>query len=73
MHADVAARLAAIGPYTTEPGEEHEGHEFRYVWERLPELRCGWADFDLIFCVPANSDRAPEDESLQLASRPRPP
>ncbi len=66
MEEDVAARLAAIGPYTTELGEEDWAHEFRYVWERLPELRCGWADFDLIFCVPADSDRVPDERMFEL-------
>jgi hypothetical protein len=66
MRADVAARLAAIGPYTTEQGEGHWAREFNYVWERLPELRCGWADFDLVFSVPSDSDHVPDEKMFEL-------
>jgi hypothetical protein len=63
MRVDVATRLAAIGPYTTEQGQDRD---FNYVWERLPELRCAWCDFDLVFCVPANSDRLPDERMFEL-------
>lgn len=66
MRPDVAARLAAIGSYTTEQGEGHWAHEFNYVWERLPELRCGWAAFDLVFSFPADSDRIPDEHLFNL-------